>query len=54
MIVGGASLKHDAHHRVRGSLPVQLLSKTESSLLLAKLPLELNLDLFKDLGICQG
>ena len=52
VILMGASLKHDVHHRVRGSLPLQILSKTESSLLLAKLPPELGLDLFKDLGVC--
>ena len=35
VIVMGASLKHDVHRRVRGSLPPQVLSKTEFSLLLA-------------------
>ena len=52
VVVMGASLKHDVHHRVRGSLPLQILSKTESSLLLAKLPPELGIDFFKDLSIC--
>jgi nucleotide-binding universal stress UspA family protein len=46
VIVMGASLRHDVHHRVRGSLPLQVLSKTESSLLLAKLPPELDIDFF--------
>jgi nucleotide-binding universal stress UspA family protein len=49
VIVMGASLKHDVHRRVRGSLPLQVLSKTESSLLLAKLAPELNVDIFDDL-----
>jgi nucleotide-binding universal stress UspA family protein len=49
VIVMGASLKHDVHRRVRGSLPLQVLSKTESSLLLAKLPPELDIDFFDDL-----
>jgi nucleotide-binding universal stress UspA family protein len=49
VVVMGASLRHDVHHRVRGSLPLQVLSKTESSLLLAKLPPELDIDFFEDL-----
>ena len=49
VVVMGASLRHDVHHRVRGSLPLQVLSKTESSLLLAKLPPELGIDFFKNL-----
>jgi len=52
VVVMGASLKHDVHHRVRGSLPLQILSKTESSLLLAKLPPELGIDFFQDLDTC--
>jgi len=52
VVVMGASLKHDVHHRVSGSLPLQVLSKTESSLLLAKLPPELDTDFFRDLDAC--
>jgi nucleotide-binding universal stress UspA family protein len=52
VVVMGASLRHDVHHRVRGSLPLQVLSKTESSLLLAKLPPELDIDFFQDLDTC--
>lgn len=52
LVVMGASLKHDVHHRMRGSLPLQVLSKTESSLMLAKLPPELGIDFFKDLDTC--
>jgi nucleotide-binding universal stress UspA family protein len=52
VVVMGASLKHDVHHRMRGSLPLQVLSKTESSLMLAKLPPELGIDFFKDLDTC--
>jgi nucleotide-binding universal stress UspA family protein len=52
VVVMGASLKHDVHHRVRGSLPLQILSKTESSLLLAKLPTELDIGFFRDLDTC--
>jgi len=52
VVVMGASLKHDVHHRVRGSLPLQVLSKSESSLLLAKLPPELDIDFFRDLDTC--
>ena len=52
VVVMGASLKHDVHHRVRGSIPLHVLSKTESSLLLAKLPPELDTDFFHDLDTC--
>jgi len=52
VILMGASLRHDVHHRVRGSLPLQVLSKTESSLLLAKLPPALDIDFFQDLDTC--
>lgn len=52
VVVMGASLRHDVHHRVRGSLPLQVLSKSESSLLLAKLPPELDIDWFQDLSTC--
>ncbi len=52
LLVMGASLKHDVHHRVRGSLPLQLLAKTESSLLLAKRPPEVDTDFFQELDTC--
>jgi nucleotide-binding universal stress UspA family protein len=52
VVVMGASLRHDVHHRLRGSLPLQLLSKTESSLLLAKLPPEVDADFFETLDTC--
>ena len=49
VVVAGASLRHDVHHRMRGSLPLQILAKTQSSLLLAKLPPEVDTDFFQDL-----
>ena len=52
VVVMGASLKHDVRHRVRGSLPLQVLSKSESSLLLAKLPPALDIDFFENLDTC--
>lgn len=52
VIVMGASLRHDVHHRVRGSLPLQVLAKTESSVLLAKLPSEVDTDFFEALDTC--
>jgi hypothetical protein len=45
----GASLRHDVHRRVRGSLPLQVLAKTDSSVLLAKLPPEVDTDFFKEI-----
>ena len=52
LVVMGASLKHDVHHRVRGSLPIRLLAKTESSMLLAKLPPEVDTDFFREIDTC--
>jgi nucleotide-binding universal stress UspA family protein len=52
VIVMGGSLRHDVHHRVRGSLPLQVLAKTESSVLLAKLPPEVGTDFFDALDTC--
>jgi nucleotide-binding universal stress UspA family protein len=40
VIVMGASLRHDVMRRMLGSLPIQVLDLTDSSLLLAKLPPE--------------
>ncbi len=40
VIVMGASLRHDVYRRMLGSIPMQVLAKTKSSLLLAKLPPE--------------
>ncbi len=53
VVVMGASLRHDVHHRVRGSLPLQVLAKTESGLLLAKLPPEADTDFFQKLDKCE-
>jgi nucleotide-binding universal stress UspA family protein len=52
VVVMGASLRHDVHHRMRGSLPLQVLTKTESSMLLAKLPPEVDTDFFEELDTC--
>lgn len=52
VIVMGASLRHDMHRRVRGSVPLQVLAKTESSVLLAKLPAEVDIDFFAELDSC--
>ncbi|UCG11766.1 MAG: universal stress protein, partial [Deltaproteobacteria bacterium] len=52
VVVMGASLRHDVHHRVRGSLPLQVLSRTESSLLLAKLPPEVDTGFFEGTANC--
>ena len=52
VIVMGGSLRHDLHLRVRGSIPLQVLAKTESSVLLAKLPPEVDTDFFENLDTC--
>ncbi len=48
VVVMGASLRHDVYRRMLGSLPIQVLSKTESSVLLVKLPPEADVDFFQD------
>ena len=53
VIVMGGSLRHDVHLRVRGSIPLQVLARTESSVLLAKLPPEeVGTDFFEALNTC--
>jgi len=52
VIVMGASLRHDVYRRMLGSLPMQVLSQTESSVLLVKLPPEADSDFFKDPFTC--
>jgi nucleotide-binding universal stress UspA family protein len=52
VIVMGASLRHDVYRRMLGSLPMQVLSKTASSVLLVKLPPEADSDFFKDPFTC--
>lgn len=46
VIVLGASLRHDVYRRMLGSLPLQVISKTESSVLLVKHLPESEIDLF--------
>ena len=48
VIVMGASLRHHVYRVVRGSLPMQVLDRTLSSVLLVKLPPEADVDFFKD------
>lgn len=45
VVVMGASLRHDIYRRMLGSLPLQILSKTESSVLLVKQLPESDIDL---------
>jgi nucleotide-binding universal stress UspA family protein len=52
VVVMGATLRHDVHYRVRESLPLQILAKTESSVLLAKLPPGVGTDFFEALDTC--
>ncbi len=43
----GASLRHDVYRRMKGSLPLQILAQTKSSVLLAKLPPEVDSEFFQ-------
>jgi nucleotide-binding universal stress UspA family protein len=52
VVVMGGSLRHDVHRRVRGSLPLQVLSRTESSVLLAKVPPEADAEFFGGFDTC--
>ncbi len=52
VIVMGASLRHDVYRRMLGSLPMQVLSRTQSSVLLVKLPPEAETDILKDSFTC--
>jgi hypothetical protein len=48
----GASLRHDVYKRMMGSFPIQILSRTESSMILVKLPPDADTDFFKDPFAC--
>jgi nucleotide-binding universal stress UspA family protein len=52
VIVMGASLRHDVYRRMLGSLPMQVLAKTQSSILLVKLPPEADEDFLNALFSC--
>jgi nucleotide-binding universal stress UspA family protein len=52
VVVMGATLRHDLHHRVTGSLPLQVLKETRSSVLLVKQPPEVDMDLFTESMTC--
>jgi nucleotide-binding universal stress UspA family protein len=52
VIMMGASLRHDLYRHTRGSLCMQVLAQTESSVLLVNLPPEADTDYFKDPFTC--
>jgi nucleotide-binding universal stress UspA family protein len=52
VIMMGASLRHDFYKRMLGSLPIKILSRTESSMILVKLPPDADRDYFKDPFTC--
>jgi nucleotide-binding universal stress UspA family protein len=52
VIMMGAGLRHDVYKRMMGSLPIQILSRTESSMILVKLPPDADRDYFKDPFTC--
>jgi nucleotide-binding universal stress UspA family protein len=52
VVVMGATLRHDLHHRVKGSLPLQVLSESGATVLLVKVPPEADLDFFKEPMTC--
>ncbi len=52
VIVLGASLRHDLVRRLKGSLPLEIIAKTEASVLLVKLPHEADVEFFKTPFTC--
>jgi nucleotide-binding universal stress UspA family protein len=52
VIFVGASLRHDAYRRLLGSLPIQILARTKSSVLVVKAPPEGDRDYFADPDSC--
>jgi nucleotide-binding universal stress UspA family protein len=48
VVVLGASLRHDVYRRMVGSVPMEVLSRSDSSVLLAKLPPEDGSECFKE------
>jgi len=52
VIVLGASLRHDLIRRLKGSLPLEIIAKTEASVLLVKLPHEADVEFFKEPFTC--
>ena len=52
VIVMGASLRHDVYRRMMGSLPLQVLSKTDASVLLVKLPPEAETEMMTEPFAC--
>jgi nucleotide-binding universal stress UspA family protein len=52
IIVLGASLSHDLVRRLKGSLPLEIIAKTEASVLLVKLPHEADIEFFKEPFTC--
>ena len=52
IIMMGGSLRHDVYRRVRGSLPMRILERTPSSVLLVKRLPEGDPDFMKDPGVC--
>jgi nucleotide-binding universal stress UspA family protein len=53
IIMMGASLRHDVYKRMRGSLPMQILDRTTSSVMLSKSPPESDVDFSKMPFTCE-
>jgi nucleotide-binding universal stress UspA family protein len=53
VVVLGASLRHDVYRRMVGSISMEVLSRTDSSLLLVKLPPEADSEYFQEPFTCR-
>jgi nucleotide-binding universal stress UspA family protein len=53
VVMMGASLRHDVYRRMMGSISMEVLSRTESSVLVVKLPPEADSEYFKEPFTCR-
>ena len=53
VVVMGASLRHDLYRRTIGSISMEVLSRSDSSVLLVKLPPEADSEYFKETFTCR-
>ncbi len=53
VVVMGASLRHDVYRRMMGSISMEVLSRTDASVLVVKLPPEADSEYFKEPFTCR-
>jgi nucleotide-binding universal stress UspA family protein len=53
IVVMGASLRHDVYRRMMGSISMEVLARSDSSVLVVKLPPEADSEYFKEPFTCR-